>query len=169
MISNEDNLITSGYSFGLVYRLNERNILKMHFGRHHNGHVIDLDYYDDEFGGPDESFNAVGVPYNYFQIAPSYAYRILNKKIIIPVEIGINFNQRIKEKDIFWVGINEINFDYEIGTGLEYRILQHFLAGIHGIYTGYLDEYQDKHSEWGTFKPQQYGIELSVQYEIGKK
>ncbi|MGB4847104.1 MAG: hypothetical protein WBP41_04250 [Saprospiraceae bacterium] len=162
-ITREGDAMTSGFSIGGVYKLNERNLLKLHFGRHQNGRVIDLTDYDDT--GSSNSYTGVNVLYRYFQIAPSYTYRIINKKFVIPVEIGVNINRSANNIDVFYVAVNGYNFDYKIGTGLQYRFIPHFLIGLNGIYTGNINEYQDKYFEWGTFKPKQFGMEVSVLYE----
>ena len=165
-ITKEDDPITWSYSLGLIYKLNERNLLKLHFGRHQNGRILDAILYDDVFGGPDQVYTSIDQPYHYFQIAPSYSYRILNKKFIIPVEIGININKRVKEAWIFLVGIDEYNFDYEISSGVQYKILDRVLLGVHGVFTDNLSEYQHKETVWGTYEPLMFGIEFSVAYIV---
>ena len=162
-INGEDDPITHGYSLGIVYNLNERNLVKLHFGKHQNGRILDLTVYDDV--GSSYSYTAVDEPYNYFQIAPSYMYRILNNKVIIPVELGVNINMTINEKDIFFVDINKFNFDIEMSTGVDYVLFPDFIIGLHGVYTRYLNEYQDKETVSGSYKPVQFGLECSLLFE----
>jgi hypothetical protein len=165
-ISSEQDLTANNQSIGMTYRLNERNLLKLHLGRHQNGRVITAMLCDDS--GFCQSFTNANAVYHYIQLAPSYAFRILNKRIIIPLEAGININMRVKEAYILLVGINEFNFDYEFSTGLDYKLEPNFLIGLHGIYTSNINEYQDKMSVYGTYKPKQLGFEFSINYEFGE-
>jgi len=168
-ITKEDDPISWCYSIGLVCKLNERHLLKLHVGKHRNGRIFDATLYDDVFGGPDNIYTALDMPYYYLQIAPSYSYRILNKKVIIPIEIGININKNINEDYVFLVGLNKYNFDYEISSGLQYKIIDQIILGVHGVFTDNLTEYQDKETVYGTFKPLMFGIEFSASYVFNKK
>jgi len=165
-IDNEDDLETSSQSLGVIYKLDDRNLLKFHLGSHQNGRTLTLTACDDN--GQCTTYSNVTVGFRYFQLAPSYCYRVLNKKFIIPVEAGINMNIQRKENDVIFIKINEFNLDYEISTGLDYRIDSTLMVGLHGIYSGNLNEYQDKEFVNGTYKPKQLGFEFSVLYEFGK-
>ena len=39
-IFDESNLVTYSQSLGMTYRLNDRNIIKLHLGAHQNGEII---------------------------------------------------------------------------------------------------------------------------------
>ena len=163
-ITKEEDAISYGFSGGVVYKFDERNLIKLHFGRHHNGSIFTVVNFSDVIGSY-ETYYRIDKPYSYFQIAPSYAYRILNKKLVIPAEVGLNINKQIKEWNAAVGGVDEYNFDFELTTGIHYRIIDKFLVGIQGIYTKSIGEYQ-KWYVYGNFKPQQFGVEFSAIYEL---
>lgn len=163
-ITKESDLTSFNYSLGVVYKLNDRHLIKLHFGHHHNGRVIDLTDYDDLLGST--SYSGIDASNTYLQVAPSYSFRALNKKVIIPVEVGINWNSRIKEENTFYVGIKEQNYDYELSVGVQYRFVPGFLMGMHGIYSGTFNDYLNKQIAWGSFKPRQLGVGLTIAYGL---
>ena len=164
-ILEEEDLVTYSQSLGVVYRVNERNLLKLHLGTHQNGHVISLISCSDVGC---ETYNDVHEVYQYFQIAFSYAYRIVNKRVMIPVEAGININRLRNEAKLASYPLNEYNFDYEISGGVDYRLDPELIIGLHGLFTGNINEYQDSDVETGTFLPKSLGLEFSIMYEFGK-
>jgi len=164
-ILEEDDLLTYSQSLGVVYRINERNLVKLHLGSHQNGRVLSIESCTDTGC---ETFNDVQEGYQYFQIALSYAYRILNKRIMIPLEAGININRLTNEVKLAGAPLNEFNFDYEISAGIDYRLDPEFIIGAHGLFISNINEYQDDSVESGTFKPKSLGLEFSIIYEFGK-
>jgi len=166
-IDKEGDLETSSQSLGVIYKLDDRSLLKFHLGSHQNGRTLSLTACDTL--GQCTTYNNVTVGFQYFQLAPSFCYRVINKKFIVPVEAGINMNILRKEDDDFFIKLNKTNFDYELSTGLDYRIDSTLMVGLHGIYSGSLTEYQDPEEVNGTYKPNQLGFEFSVLYEFGKE
>ena len=165
-VDEESDLVTNSQSLGIIYKLNERNLLKFHIGSHQNGRTLSYTECSD-FGGC-YSYTDLIAAFRYFQMAPSYCFRILNKKIIIPIEVGININkQRSEEYNIFF-DVNKFNFDYELSTGLDYRLDPNLIFGLHGIYTGNINEYQNDETIYGTYEPKQLGVEFSILYEFEK-
>ncbi|HEX5112511.1 MAG TPA: hypothetical protein VFV79_06680 [Saprospiraceae bacterium] len=165
-IDAEKDLVAYSQSLGLVYRINERNLVKLHLGNHQNGRVLSLtECYDS---GGCISYTDLNVVFHYFQFAPSYTYRIGNKRLMVPVEVGLNFNFEIGESEEPFVEINNINFDYEISAGLDYRLDPELIIGVHGLFIGNINEYQVADYEYGTFKPKSLGLEFSIIYEFGK-
>ena len=164
-ILEEDDLLTYSQSLGVVYRINEKNLVKLHLGRHQNGRVLSI-YACTDTGC--ETYNDIQEGYQYFQIALSYAYRLLNKRIMIPLEGGININRLTNEIKLSGAPLNEYNFDYEISAGVDYRLDPELIIGLHGLFTGNMNEYQDSDIETGTFLPKSLGLEFSIIYEFGK-
>ena len=83
-----------------------------------------------------------------------------------PIEAGINVNKRIREADIFFVGINKYNFDLTMSLGLHYRMSPWGMVGINGRYVRYLTEYQSKEIVFGTYLPVQLGLEAVCLFEF---
>jgi hypothetical protein len=164
-ILEEDDLLTYSQSLGVIYRFNERNLVKLHFGSHQNGRVLSIKSCSDVGC---ETYNDINEVYQYFQIAASYAYRILNKRFMIPVEAGININRNTNEVKLIGAQLNKYNFDYEISIGVDYRLDPELIIGIHGLFTGNINEYQNADIETGTFLPKSIGLEFSIIYEFGK-
>jgi len=164
-IEQEDDLVTSSQSLGVIYKLDDRSLLKFHLGSHQNGRTLSFTECDDV--GQCTTYSNITIGFKYFQLAPSYCYRILNKKFIIPVEAGINFNILRNEYEGYLIHINSLNFDYELSTGLDYRIDSTLMVGLHGIFSGNINEYQDTDTVNGTYEPKQLGFEFSVLYEFG--
>lgn len=165
-ILEETDLVTNSLTLGVIYRLNDRNLLKFHQGFHKNGSTVTLRTCTDIYGDCHTDTNVMAVQY-YFQLAPSYTYRLVNKRIIIPVEVGININVRRNLPKTFYPCVKSFNYDFEISTGIDYRILPNMILGIHGLFTGYISEYHSIY-ERGTFKPYSWGFEFSMMYEFGK-
>lgn len=165
-ISNEEDLVAYSQSLGVTYKLNEKSLLKFHIGNHQIGHVLSWSKIEQGFVTPELDVTEV---YHFLQFAPSYSYRILNKKFIIPVEAGINVNINTQDADNVIVDINKVNYDYEISTGLDYAIDPFLIIGLHGLYTGNINEYQDKDTVNGTYKPKEFGFEFSIQYQFGEE
>jgi len=166
-VDEESDLVTNSQSVGVIYKLNDRNLLKFHIGNHQNGRTLSYSECSDIFGDC-HSYTDFISAFHYLQLAPSYCFRILNKKIIIPIEVGININkQRGEEYNIFFA-VNKFNFDYEFSTGLDYKIDSTLMIGLHGVFTGNLSEYQDNESIYGTYEPKQLGVEFSILYEFEK-
>jgi hypothetical protein len=67
-ILEEGDLITYSQSLGVVYRINERNLVKLHLGSHQNGRVLSLTTCTDTGC---ETYYDVNEVYQYFQIALS--------------------------------------------------------------------------------------------------
>ena len=162
-IDRELDPTTYSFTAGAYYILHERHLLKLRIGRHRNGRILDLRAYDDI--GSTYTYSGADNPYQYFVLAPSYTYRLLNKKFIIPLEIGLQMNESVQKHEIGFVGVDLYNFDMAMSAGLQYRIANYFIIGLHGKYIHYLSEYQWG-IERGTFKPRQYGMELSLMYEL---
>ena len=100
--------------------------------------------------------------YNYLQFIPSYAYNIRKRKFNIPIELGIAINKRIKEEDIFYVGITEYNYDFRLSTGIQYN-LNNFTIGSNVVYSKSIANYETENVK-GEYKPYQIGIELGIGY-----
>jgi hypothetical protein len=165
-INNEEDLVAYSQSLGVIYNLNDKSALKLHIGNHETGHVLSWSKIEQGASTPYPDVNEI---YHYIQLAPSYSYRILNKKISIPVEAGINVNFNTQGPENLIVDINKTNFDYEISTGIDYKIDPFFIIGLHGLYTANINEYQDKETVNGTYKPKQLGLEFSIQYLFGEE
>jgi hypothetical protein len=165
VVDNEEDLETSSQSLGVIYKLDDRNLLKFHLGSHQNGTTLSFTEYDDVGF---TSYSNITVGFHYFQFAPSYCYRVINKKFIVPIEAGINVNILRKENDNYPIEIKKFNFDYEISTGLDYRIDSTLMVGLHGVFSSNISEYQENEELNGTYLPKQIGLELSVLYEFGK-
>ena len=166
-IIEENDRTGNSYSIGINYRLNERSILKFHQGLHQNGSLVTLKICSDLLGDCN-TYSDFIIVYHYFQLASSYTYRLLNKRFIIPIEVGININIETQKYKQFYQGIKTFNYDYEVSTGIDYRLFPKLIAGLHGLFTRNISEYQDPMVEIGTFKPKQLGVEFSMMYEFGK-
>ena len=165
-IQNEEDLVAYSQSLGVTYTLNEVSSLKFHIGNHQIGHVLSWSKIEQ---GIETPYPDVTEVYHFLQFAPSYSYKLLNKKFMIPVEAGININVNTQDADNVIVDINKVNYDYEISTGLDYAIDPFLIIGLHGLYTGNINEYQDKDTVNGTYTPKEFGIEFSIQYRFGEE
>lgn len=159
-VTKEGNPITSTYSIGLTYSPNTVSTFKLHIGKHQNGRILDLTEFDDTSSSI--SFDNIDLPYNYLQFVPSYAYNIRKGKFGIPIELGLAINKRIKEDDIFYVGINEYNFDFRLSSGIQYN-LNNFRIASNIVYSKSLGNYEKEYVT-GEYKPFQIGIELGIGY-----
>jgi len=166
-VDSENDLVTNSQSLGIIYKLNERNLLKLHFGRHQNGRTLSYTECSDLFGDC-YSYTDLAAAFHYLQLAPSYCFRILIKKFIVPIEGGININKQIKEAYNVFFDVNKFNFDYEISTGIDYKLESNFLLGLHVIYTANINEYQNNKTVYGTYLPKQLGVEFSLLYGFGE-
>ena len=166
IVLEEGDLVTNSFTLGIIYRLNDRNLLKFHQGFHQNGSTITVKSCSDMVGDC-HTYSDFEALHNYFQLAPSYTYRIIDKRIIIPIEVGININVRTKEWKEFYPGNKKFNYDYEVSTGIDYRIIPGLIMGLHALFTGNISEYQSI-EESGTYKPKSLGLEFSTMYEFGK-
>ena len=165
-VLEESDLTTNSFTLGIIYRLNDRNLLKFHQGFYQNGSKVTVKSCSDLLGDC-HTYSDFKALHNYFQLAPSYAFRIIDKRIIIPIEVGININVRTKEWKEFYPGNKKFNYDYEVSTGIDYRIFPGLIIGLHALFTGYISEYQSI-EERGTYKPKSLGLEFSAMYEFGK-
>ena len=108
------------------------------------------------------NYEHIDLKYNYLQFIPSYAYNIRKRKFNIPIELGIAINKRIKEEDIFYVGITEYNYDFRLSTGIQYN-LNNFTIGSNVVYSKSIANYETENVK-GEYKPYQIGIELGIGY-----
>lgn len=166
MIDDEKDLVAYSQSLGLIYLLNDKHLIKLHLGNHQNGRELSITSCDDV--GNCTSDTDVNAVYHYFQIAPSYTYRFIHKRLLLPIEAGININLERNEIKQYYVPVKSVNFDYEFSVGLDYRLDPELIIGLHGLFTGNINEYQDESIEYGTLKPKELGIEFSIIYEFGK-
>lgn len=160
VVTDEGNLKTSTYSIGLTYSPNKVSTFKLHIGKHQNGRIIDLTDYDHTFSFT--NYEHIDLKYNYLQFIPSYAYNIRKRKFNIPIELGIAINKRIKEEDIFYVGITEYNYDFRLSTGIQYN-LNNFTIGSNVVYSKSIANYETENVK-GEYKPYQIGIEPGIGY-----
>lgn len=161
-IKNERRAINYSSSVGVSYEIKESHIVKLHFGWHQNGIMFDLRFIDDQSGV--KPYYEINKPLNYYQLSPSYVYRIWNTKLIIPLEIGLNINKRTKDSDLL-LPIRNINFDLRLGLGIHYHLSKQLIAGVNGIYVSNISNYEESYVI-GTYRPKQIGLELSIQYEL---
>ena len=165
-ITEEKDLVTYAQSLGIVYRINDKNLLKLHVGSHQNGRKLSFTTCDDL--GNCMTYTDINAVCHYFQFAPSYAYRIFIKRFIIPIEAGVNLNVETDEAQEFGLYVNTTNFDYEFSAGIDYRLDPELIIGAHGLFIGNITEYQQDESDRGTFLPKSIGLEFSIIYEFGK-
>ena len=164
-VTKEGDPKTSTYSIGFTYSPNLVSTFKLHIGMHQNGRILDLTEYDDTFSS--FSYENVDLPYNYLQLVPTYAYNFRKGRINIPIEVGFSINKRIKEEDIFYVGITEYNYDFRLSSGIQYD-LDNFRIGSNIVYSKSIGNYETKNVT-GEYKPYQIGIELGIGYTISKE
>ncbi len=167
IVDREGDALSNTFTLSFLYKITDRHIVKLAFGRHQNGRVLDVSLYDDT-QGIYAQWEGVDRPYNYFQISPRYTYRLIFGNLIVPLELGFNINKRINVYDIAYVMINKFNYDLRLSTGIQYRFIQNMVAGISAVYHHGLNEYQYDPWENGIFKPRQIGIEFSIVAEIVK-
>jgi len=161
-IDNEKNLNSTSYSVGLVYRINERSMLKLHVGHHQNGRNFDLTERLDNF--TISKYVDSNLPYYYLQFTPSYVYHLNLGKGKIPLEGGISINKRRNEAEIFFMPINEYNYDLRLAVGYEYPILPKLSAGVNAVYARALSPYQVASMVTGKYSPLQVGLEVNIKY-----
>lgn len=161
-IIKEGNPTTTSYSFGLLYKLTKSLTTKLHIGKHQNGRILDLVFFD-EFTY--NMRNDEDWPFHYFQICPSFSYRFIDKNFGLPIEVGIAVNKALNEKDASCIFINEYNYDVRLSLGIDYQIMN-FKIGSNFIFSNSLKEYQREEIMQGQYTPYQLGMELSVGFYL---
>lgn len=164
-VTKEGNPVTLSYSVGLLYHFNQNHTFKIHFGRHRNGRIFDVTIFDDTL----TSFMGEGVdiPYDYFQVVPSYAYSFSYGKFSLPLELGFALNKRINQYDIFYFVVSEYNFDLRLSGGVKYTMNNFYLGG-NMLFSKAIYNY-DLENTTGHFDPFQFGVEVCVGYKFGEK
>lgn len=160
-ITREENPTTTSYSAGLLYKIGLKSTFKLHLGRHQNGRIIGIETRDDM--GNFASYDKVDIPYNYIQIAPSYAYSLLLGDFSVPIEVGLAINKRIKEEDIFYIRITEYNYDVRLSSGIHYQF-DNVSLGVNFLVSKALRDYEFESYYVGEYDLYQLGAELCVAY-----
>lgn len=165
IISNERNATRKSYSIGIFCRFYERHCIKIHIGKHQNSTIFDVSI-SQGWPGLRKEYKNVDIPIEYYQLSPSYTYRIINKKLIIPLEIGLNINKiDIESTHFVFENVKEYNYDIKIAVGLHYKLFDKMSIGLNGEYIRGLVAYISYYGI-NVFTPQQIGLELSIQYEL---
>ena len=161
VVSKEENPITLSYSIGAYYRITKNHMFKLHFGWHQNGRIYDLVYQEEWQFYPYERWDRA---YQYYEITPSYCYQINIGRLRLPIELGVRINKLIYRDDTF-IHVKEYNYDLRMALGVSYALTDHFNVGINGLFANALEAYQDE-KVTGTYKPRQFGLELSLMYDL---
>jgi len=161
-ITREGNPTTTSYSAGLLYKANPKINLRLHFGRHQNGRIIDLTTRNDISMTAD--YQNVDSPYSFSQITPSISYNIIDSKLTLPIEVGLSINKATNIEDVFFVFLKKYNYDLRISSGVQYHIAEMHI-GINAVLSKSITEYQGKY-EYGKYLPYQIGLELAVGYRF---
>lgn len=163
IVEEEADPNTKSFSLGLLKEINDRLTVKLHAGQHENGRVLTVSLVSDDLTV--QEFQKADIPYVYFHLTPSVAYKLVNGRLSLPIELGLSFNKLSNRADIFYIDVHNYNYDVRCYMGLEYEIVSGLNFGAHLMATQALRPYSPK-EVGGSFVPFQIGGAFSLSYRM---